>query len=361
MKKFRLLMDTRQSTEYSCGASALQAVLSYWGKDLEEKELMELLHTTPETGTYPEDIVRVARKLGFEADVRENLTLDDVKNSTENGYPVIVLGQAWKSREESDKAFSEDWEDGHYTVVLDVDPDYVYFEDPYLRMGKGFVPRQAFEERWHNIGGRSPDDSSKQMHIGIFIRGERPAKPQSPEEIDTSKLNFDKIGPLHIIVVKFEGEILPYDILQAARPIIETGLIRPDAFIFLRKDKDGRLSAAEGSNLQDEEEIIEIDALMAAIAGLRLGGRLRAKSRALEAVRAASEGDFGLQAEDIMKIGDMMPANSSAMILIFEHIWAKKLRDIFDSYGGILVNQQIIGKETLADLGERFRGISSGQ
>jgi predicted double-glycine peptidase len=37
MKKFRLLMDTRQSTEYSCGASALQAVLSYWGKDLEEK------------------------------------------------------------------------------------------------------------------------------------------------------------------------------------------------------------------------------------------------------------------------------------------------------------------------------------
>ena len=85
MKKFRLLKATRQSTEYSCGASALQAVLSYWGKDLDEDELMKLLHTTPETGTYPEDIVRVARELGFEAEVKENLILDEVEKSTKKG------------------------------------------------------------------------------------------------------------------------------------------------------------------------------------------------------------------------------------------------------------------------------------
>ena len=52
MKRFPLLTSTRQSTEYSCGASALQAVLSYWGKDVEEQELMQRLHTSPETGTY---------------------------------------------------------------------------------------------------------------------------------------------------------------------------------------------------------------------------------------------------------------------------------------------------------------------
>ena len=38
MKKFRLLKETRQSTDYSCEASALQALLSYWGKDLDEEE-----------------------------------------------------------------------------------------------------------------------------------------------------------------------------------------------------------------------------------------------------------------------------------------------------------------------------------
>ncbi len=38
MKKFPLLTISRQSTEYSCGAAALQAVLRYWGKDLDENE-----------------------------------------------------------------------------------------------------------------------------------------------------------------------------------------------------------------------------------------------------------------------------------------------------------------------------------
>jgi len=63
--QFRLLKRTRQVTECSCGASALQSVLSYWGRDVDETELMKLLHTTPEAGTYPEDIVAGARALGF--------------------------------------------------------------------------------------------------------------------------------------------------------------------------------------------------------------------------------------------------------------------------------------------------------
>ncbi len=32
--------DTRQSANYSCGATALQAVLKYWGIDIEEDKLI---------------------------------------------------------------------------------------------------------------------------------------------------------------------------------------------------------------------------------------------------------------------------------------------------------------------------------
>ena len=71
MKRFPLLTDTRQSTEYSCGAAALQAVLHYWGKDFDEQQLMQLLHTSPETGTYVGDIARVAREMGMKAEVKE--------------------------------------------------------------------------------------------------------------------------------------------------------------------------------------------------------------------------------------------------------------------------------------------------
>ncbi|MDD1653711.1 MAG: C39 family peptidase, partial [Methanomicrobiales archaeon] len=130
MKRVRLLKQTRQATEYSCGASALQSVLSYWGKDVDEEDLMKLLGTSPEVGTYPEDIVRVARSLGFQAEVREDLTVDDVEKSTEKGIPVIILGQAWRSRKDSGLFAEDAWADGHYMVALAVDKDYVYIEDP---------------------------------------------------------------------------------------------------------------------------------------------------------------------------------------------------------------------------------------
>jgi hypothetical protein len=189
------------------------------------------------------------------------------------------------------------------------------------------------------------------MHLGIFIRGKKPAKPQSLKQIDTSKLNFSTIGPLHLVVVAFKGKVFPYDIIEETRPLRESGLIRPVAFLMLRKDKDGRLSAIEGGNLEDEEEILEINALLAVMAGLRLGSRESVKARAVEAEKAVSRGDFGLQMGDILKIGKELPADSSALILIFEHLWAKKLKNILSSRGGVLINQEIIKADTLAKLG----------
>ena len=97
MTQFRLLARTRQVTEYSCGACALQAVLSYWGKNVDERELMEVLQTTSEEGTYPENIVRGAHALGFEAEARDHLSLEEVEQFTAVGAPMIALVQAWRS------------------------------------------------------------------------------------------------------------------------------------------------------------------------------------------------------------------------------------------------------------------------
>ena len=153
MEQFRLLTRTRQVTEYSCGACALQAVLSYSGRDVNEEDLMKVLHTTSEEGTYPEDIVRGARALGFEAEAKHHLSLDEVEHFTAHGDPMIALAQVWRSEKNSPGAASEDWDNGHYIVVLGVDRDYVYFQDPYARMSKAFVPRRMFMEHWHQVMG----------------------------------------------------------------------------------------------------------------------------------------------------------------------------------------------------------------
>jgi len=358
MKRFRLLKETRQSTEYSCGASALQVVLSYWGRDLDEEDLMQLLHTTPEVGTYPEDIVRVARSLGFQAEVKENLTLGELEQATAKGDPVIVLGQAWRSRKESDISAAEDWANGHYVVVLAVDQDYVYFEDPYVRMGKGFMPREAFEEHWHNVMGGDLEKAPKQMRLGIFIRGDKPAQPQRFKDVDLSTLDFAKIGSLNLMVTQFKGMLLPYDFVNELRGIWDTGNLRPDAFIFLRKDKEGRISAMEGGRLQEDEDVMEINALVAAIAGLGAGGPDVARAKAESAAKAAAEGDFGLSATDIVRIAGKIPPDHSAVIVLFENLWERKFKAIARKYDGTVIDQRIIPSDTLLRLVQGLAGAS---
>lgn len=358
MKRFRLLKETRQSTEYSCGASALQAVLSYWGRDLDEEELMRLLHTTPETGTYPEDIERVARSLGFEAEVKENLSLNELEQATAQGNPVIILGQAWRSRKESDIAVTEDWANGHYVVVLAVDQDYVYFEDPYIRMGKGFMPRAAFEEHWHSAMGGDLEKAPKLMRLGILIRGEKPAQPQRFKDVDFSALDFSKIGSLNLIVTQFPGALLPYDFVNELRDIWETGIIRPDAFIILRKDQEGRITAMEGGRLQEEEDVMEINALVAALAGFGAGGPGVAQSKAESAVKAAAEGDFGLSVTDLERIAGKLPADHSAVIVLFENLWERKFKAVARKYDGTVIDQRIIPSDSF---GKLVQGLTGGR
>jgi hypothetical protein len=350
MKRFRLLKQTRQSTEYSCGASALQAVLSYWGKDLDEEDLMTLLHTTPETGTYPDDIVRVARILGFEAEVKENLTLEDIEQATAQGIPVIVLGQAWRSRQDSAASVAEDWDNGHYFIVLAVDEDYVYVEDPYVRMGKGFMPRETFEQHWHQVMGGDLEKAPKLIHLGILIRGEKPAQPQRFKDVESAKLDFSKMGSMNLIVTQFQGILLPYDFVNDLKGLWETGVLRPDAFFFLRKDKEGKISVMEGGRLQDEDNVMEVNALISALAGLSAAAPEPAQAKAESAAQAAREGDFGLSITDIQGIAAKLPADHSAVIVLLENIWEKTFTEIAGKYNGSVINQRIIPSGSLAKL-----------
>ena len=191
-KAFRLLKRTRQITEYSCGPSALQSVLSYWGKDVDETELMKLLHTTAEEGTYPDDIARGARALGFEAEVKVNLTLDEVERFTADGTPMIALAQVWRSARNAAASVQDEWDNGHYIVVLAVDKDYVYFQDPYVRMSKAFAPRKAFEEHWHQVMGGDLKRNPKLLHLGILIRGTDEACPQGRKD-EHASIGFPEI------------------------------------------------------------------------------------------------------------------------------------------------------------------------
>ena len=347
MENFRLLKRTRQVTEYSCGASALQSVLSYWGRDIDEEELMKLMYTSFEEGTYPEDMVRGAQALGFTAEARENLTIDDLRKFTAKGDPVIALGQFWRSASGSPKNVTEGWDSGHWVVVLGVDDDYVYFQDPFMRMSKAFVPRKAFEDHWHQVMGGDLKKNPKLMHLGIFVRGEKPAERAVDESRDLSPVNLSNMGSLNLIVTQFKGFLLPFDFLDELREIWNDKNIRPNAFIFLRKDKDGNVAGMEGSGLQDEEDATAINVVLAVLADQSIGSPGAAGSRVETAIKAAAAGDFGLSAGDIREIARKLPPDHSAIIGVFENVWERQLKEVARKYAGAVINQRLVPSQVL--------------
>jgi uncharacterized protein len=176
--------DTRQSTEYSCGAASLQAVLGYWGRDIGEEDIREMLNTNEESGTYPDDIIRVAQALGLEADYKENMTLADLEGYVAQGIPVIVDCQAWRSVSQYNESWADTWHNGHWVVVIGIDENNVTLEDPYILGDRGIMSREEFYARWHNVRGLDEADTINQIHMGIAIRGDKPASSSGFRHVD---------------------------------------------------------------------------------------------------------------------------------------------------------------------------------
>ena len=176
--------DTRQSTEYSCGAAAMQAVLGYWGRDIGEEDVREMLNTNEVSGTYPDDIIRVAKALGLQAEYKENMSMADLENYVAEGIPVIVDCQAWRSVSQYNESWADTWNNGHWLVVIGIDENNVTLEDPYILGDRGIMSREEFLARWHNMRGLYETDTGKQIHMGIAIRGERPYSTSGFRHID---------------------------------------------------------------------------------------------------------------------------------------------------------------------------------
>jgi hypothetical protein len=216
-----------------------------------------------------------------------------------------------------------------------------------MRMGKGFMPRAAFDALWHNVMGGSLANP-QQMRMGTFIRGDKPA-PQRLSDADFAPLDFAGLGSMNLLVAQFEGCLLPYPFISEFRELWAGGIVRPDAYIFLRKDVDGKIAAIEGGNLDEAEDRPEVNAVLAAIAGLAGGATEEAVASAAAAVREAGA-DFGLSAAELHRIADKLPPGHSAAIVLVENLWEKKFREALGRHNGKLINQRWYGTDSLARL-----------
>ena len=162
--------NVRQSRDYTCGVAALQAVLAYYGMQTREDLLAREVGADPNKGVNPPAIVRAARARGLTAELRQRMTVCEIAEIVHAGSPVLVALQAWSDKPRS--SYREDWDDGHYAIIVAVNQDAVVFEDPSVLGSRAVLSRREFEDRWHDTDG-----THRYVRMGIIFTGRTPAPP----------------------------------------------------------------------------------------------------------------------------------------------------------------------------------------
>ena len=129
------------------------------------------------------------------------------------------------------------------------------------------------------------------------------------------------IGPVEYMIVAFPGNRFKGEIVPALKELVDAGTIRIIDLAFVLKDADGAVVAAELSDLDSE---------------------------VFEAFEALSGEGLGLlNEEDLAAAGEELEPNSSAALLVWEDVWATKLRDAIVDAGGELLDLERIPYEVV--------------
>lgn len=130
-----------------------------------------------------------------------------------------------------------------------------------------------------------------------------------------------EFGPLEFVVLSFEGNNFHGEIATALHNAVEAGTIRIVDIIFIKRDPNGAISLLELADIDSETA--------------------DAYSKEVEDVTGI------LSQSDIESIAEVIEPNSAALIMLFEHTWAKELRGAVLRANGKLVGGGLIPTEAV--------------
>lgn len=125
----------KQDTEYTCGPTSLQMVLSYYGMKFSEEHLAHELHTNKRIGTMHQALIDTALRHGLFCYVNNNSTIDEIEYLVNIEVPPIIHFLEPESGED------------HYSVIVGLSDKDVILNDPWN--GEHFrIPKTHFSKKW---------------------------------------------------------------------------------------------------------------------------------------------------------------------------------------------------------------------
>ena len=119
------------------------------------------------------------------------------------------------------------------------------------------------------------------------------------------------VGPVDVYIIGFPGNKFSGRIAPAIMELVENGTIRVLDLLFVMKDADGAVTTIEAADMDEE-------------------------GTAYLSIDVAQPGALG--PEDAEEVSEDLPANSSAMLIAFENLWALKVVDALQAADAVMID-----------------------
>ncbi len=129
------------------------------------------------------------------------------------------------------------------------------------------------------------------------------------------------LAPVEYAVIAFDGTSVTGDLVPALTDLVASGLVHLIDLVFLSKDAEGRVTVLELDDLPPDTA--------AAFAGLDH-----------DVEDLVNAGDLQIEAE-------LLSPGTSAVVVVWENLWAQRFADAVRSAGGVLVDAQRVPAEVV--------------
>jgi uncharacterized membrane protein len=181
----------------------------------------------------------------------------------------------------------------------------------------------------------------------IEPHGDVPESDDSRRDVAPDPPVMESMGPIQMTTLAFPGNRFKGEILPELEKLKMAGMVRIVDLLLVRKDELGGVMVTTATDL-DWQEAVSFGSYIGALAGYAAAGAAGIEKGAMAGAAELADGHLFDQ-DDVFRVTQALPNNMSAVLVLFEHLWAKPLLDAVDRAGGIeLTNDWLRPEEVVS-------------
>ena len=161
----------------------------------------------------------------------------------------------------------------------------------------------------------------------------------------------EDLCPIQMLALAFPGNQFKGEILPALERLKRDGIVRVLDLMIVRKDGSGNVMVTTGTDL-DWEEATALGSYFGGIAGFLSGGAEGFERGSIAGAAEMADGHI-FDEDDLFRITQVLGNDTSAAVVLLEHIWVRPLLDAVARAGGVELTSEWVPPEAVLSLGEQ--------